>query len=419
MRARLLKVFMVILVLVPVGLTAYLANSLYHRKGVPEALENLTKQLFQSKAEERKAETRAKVLERKTEELQTAYDALVADLRGEVDSRDIRVRQFREKLEINFVDKVLFASGSAEVTPKGRDILSRVGAVLAKVKGKSIYVVGHTDNVPIHSSMYPSNWELSSARASSVIRHLSESADLAPERFTAMGRSFYQPVASNATPEGRQDNRRVDIIVADVPLLAGETGSQSMRGTVPSGPEKPAAGEDEGAGEPLRQTAPPAGSGTPPAGGAAAATPSTEPANAAPGAAPSNPANAPAPAAPSVGAPAAATPTMPPVSPLTAPTPAGSAADPSASALTVDVKATATTATPSDGSPTTPAVAQPPAPDAKPVPVGVDQPGNASPGAAAETPSTAGSLEAGQPGSPALPPPLPEAPAAPGGRSGS
>ena len=419
MRGRLLKVFMVLLVLLPVALTGYLANSLYHRKGVPEALENLTKQLFKSKEEERKAETRAKVLERKTEELQTAYDALVADLRGEVDSRDIRVRQFLEKLEINFVDKVLFASGSAEVTPKGRNILSRVGAVLAKVKGKSIYVVGHTDNVPIHSALYPSNWELSSARASSVIRHLSESVDLSPERFTAMGRSFYQPVASNATPEGRQDNRRVDIIVADVPLLAGETGSQSMRGTVPSGPEKTAASEEEGAGEPLRQTAPPAGSGTLPDVPPAGAAPSTEPAGAAPEAAPSNPSTTPAPAAPSAGAPAAATQPMPPVSPLTAPTPAGNAADPSASASPVDPKGAGTNATPADGSPPTPSAAEPPAPDAKPVPAGVDQPGNASPGAAAETPSTAGTSQAGQPGSPPLPPPLPEAPAAPGGAAGS
>jgi flagellar motor protein MotB len=279
MRGRILKVFMVILVLVPVGLTAYLANSLYHRKGVPQALENLTRQLFLSKEEEKKAETRAKDLERKTEELQSAYDALVADLRGEVDSRQIRVRQFREKLEINFVDKVLFASGSADISPRGRDILSRVAAVLAKVKDKSIYVVGHTDNVPIHSSLYPSNWELSASRAASVIRHLSEAAGLPPERFTAMGRAFYQPVASNASPEGRQENRRVDIIVADVPLLTGEAGSQSLRGTVSGAPgadgekagerepsgQQSQGGEPGGASEaaqPLRQTAPPPGGQT-------------------------------------------------------------------------------------------------------------------------------------------------------------
>ncbi|MFU2210608.1 OmpA family protein [Solidesulfovibrio sp. C21] len=263
MRGRLLKVLMVVLVLIPVGLTAYLANNLYHRKGVPEALENLTKQLFRSKADERKAEARAVELERKTNELQTAYDALVADLRGEVDSRDIRVRQFREKLEINFVDKILFASGSAEITPRGREILRKVGSVLAKVKDKSIYVVGHTDSNPIHSALYPSNWELSTARSASVIRFLSESGGVTSERFTAMGRAFYQPVASNATPEGRQENRRVDIIVADVPLLAGETGSESMRGTVNTGQpsEHDLTGQQSA---PIRETAPqPAAQPTP------------------------------------------------------------------------------------------------------------------------------------------------------------
>ncbi len=256
MRGRLLKVLMVVLVLVPVGLTAYLANSLYHRKGVPEALENLTKQLFQSKEEERKAEKRAVDLERKAEELQTAYDALVADLRGEVDSREVRVRRFREKLEINFVDKVLFASGSAEITPHGRDILLKVAGVLGKVRDKSIYVVGHTDTMPIHSGLYPSNWELSAARAASVIRFLSETGGLAPQRFTAMGRAFYQPVATNATPEGRQENRRVEVIVADVPIFAPdfgpETGGPAASGAKPS----PAGPGDPSGAEPLRETAP-------------------------------------------------------------------------------------------------------------------------------------------------------------------
>jgi chemotaxis protein MotB len=259
MRGRLLKVLMVVLVLLPVGLTAYLANNIYHRKGVPEALENLTKQLFQSKEEEHKAEKRAVELERKTEELQTAYDSLVADLRGEVDSKEIRVRQFREKLEINFVDKVLFASGSAEITPHGREILLKVGGVLGKVKDKSIYVVGHTDTMPIHSALYPSNWELSTARSSSVIRFLTETGGLTPERLTAMGRAFYQPVASNATPEGRQENRRVEIIVADVPILTGETGSETVRGTVPGkSPEAPAGQKPnpQPQEQPVRETSP-------------------------------------------------------------------------------------------------------------------------------------------------------------------
>jgi flagellar motor protein MotB len=365
-----LKVVMVLLVLLPVGLTAYLANSLYQRKGVPEALENLTRQLFQSKEEERRAETRAKDLERKTEELQTAYDSLVADLRGEVDSREIRVRQFREKLEINFVDKVLFASGSAEITPKGRDILGRVGTVLARVKGKSIYVVGHTDNVPIHSSLFPSNWELSASRASSVIRHLAEGSGLAPERFTAMGRAFYQPVASNATPEGRQENRRVDIIVADVPLLSGETGSQSMRGTVSPGGQdaKPAEAGKAADGEPLRETAPSAG-----------------PAPTAPQIlGPEPEATPPAPAAPGAGGTGAADPAPAPVSPAeTNGTPLPPASDPARPAVPA-------------GQAAEPADAVPAAPAAAPNDPGVS--------AADEKPADQ------PPGVPELPPALPDAP---------
>ncbi|KHK02099.1 OmpA/MotB family protein [Desulfovibrio sp. TomC] len=366
MRGRMLKVLMVILVLLPVGLTAYLANSLYHRKGVPEALENLTRQLFQSKVEERKAETRAKDLERKTEELQTAYDALVADLRGEVDSRDIRVRQFREKLEINFVDKILFASGSAEIMPKGRDILSRVGTVLAKVKGKSIYVVGHTDNMPIHSALYPSNWELSAARAASVIRHLSETSGLVPERFTAMGRAFYQPVASNATPEGRQENRRVDIIVADVPLLAGETGSQSLRGTVSGGGQQPGGAGEGGDSELLRETTPPAGPAP-----TAPQTLGTEPAGSAP----------------------AKTGTSDGGGKTGEPTPASPA-----------------------GSEPAPSPAAAPAPPSTEVPAGLEsQPADSGPNDAQPAPAGSERPAEGQSGQPALPPPLPDAPAGAGG----
>jgi flagellar motor protein MotB len=271
MRGRLLKMLMVVLVLIPVGLTAYLANSLYHRKGVPEALESLTRQLFQSKSEETRAEKRAEELERRASELQTAYDALVADLHGEVDAREIRVRRFREKLEINFVDKVLFASGSAEITAHGRDILAKVAGVLGKLGDKSIYVVGHTDSNPIHSSLYPSNWELSTARAAAVTRFLSENGGVPPERFTAMGRAFYQPVASNATPEGRQENRRVDVVVTEAPIFGNEAGPpEAQSGSVKATPEASPAGSVEPAGpaqpaEPMSPATPESAPAAPPA----------------------------------------------------------------------------------------------------------------------------------------------------------
>ena len=407
MRGRLLKIFMVILVLVPVGLTAYLANSLYHRKGVPQALENLTRQLFQSKEEEKKAEKRAQDLERKTEELQTAYDALVADLRGEVDSRQIRVRQFREKLEINFVDKILFPSGSAEISPRGRDILTRVGAVLAKVKDKSIYVVGHTDNVPIHSSLFPSNWELSASRAASVIRHLSEAGGLAPERFTAMGRAFYQPVASNATPEGRQENRRVDIIVADVPLLAGETGSQSMRGTVSGG----AAGASATPGTGATPVAPDAGAtpGTPQAGPDSGSVPGP----AGPEAAPAVDGAAPAAAGTDASKPLRET--APPAGQTLAPpepadrTPASHHEQAKAAAQDASAKAEAAPAK-DDGQAAGNEAAPAKQADGKAAPEAA--PPGAGPTSPAATP------EPSSPQAPDLPPPLPDKPA-PAGPSGS
>jgi len=322
--------------------------------------------------------------------VQTAYDALVADLQGEVDSREIRVRQFREKLEINFVDKVLFASGSAEITPKGREILFKVAGVLGKVKDKGIYVVGHTDNVPIHSGLYPSNWELSAARASSVIRYLSEAGGLVPERFTAMGRAFYQPVASNATPEGRQENRRVDVIVAEAPQLFGETGSESMRGTA-SGPGKTPGGPVAPAPEagPIRETAPPPpapepGPATPAAPAQSAPTPesgSLEPAT------PASPAKPEAqrpetPGEPSAAAkpeaPAGAAASTPPVQP--AGEPAGEPDKPGAEAYAPHVA--------------NPFAAQPETPGAGNGPAG-------------------GETKSGE-SAPALPPPLPDRP---GGRS--
>jgi len=243
-----LKLLMVAIVLIPVALTAYLAKTLYERQGVPEAVESLAKQLFKSKEEERQATEQVRELEKKAEELKTAYDSLLAELQGEVDSKDVRIRRFREKIEINFVDKVLFVSGSAEITPRGQAILGKVGQVLKKVHDRRFFVVGHTDDVPIRSFVFPSNWELSTARASSVIRYVSERHGVDPARFTAMGRAFYQPVASNATPEGRQENRRVEIIIADLPLFEVEGGEMRSPAVSPDG--RPSSSE------PLESTAP-------------------------------------------------------------------------------------------------------------------------------------------------------------------
>jgi len=151
-------------------------------------------------------------------ELKSTYNALLIDLKKEIQAKDVTVNQFEEKLRIRLVNRVLFAEGSARITPEGRRILEQLGQILKKVKDKYIYVVGHTDDVPISSNLiekFPSNWELSAARAAAVVGFLTDKGGISPEIFAAVGRSFYQPVGSNKSDEERAQNRRAEIIIAN------------------------------------------------------------------------------------------------------------------------------------------------------------------------------------------------------------
>ena len=154
--------------------------------------------------------------ETKTEELRSTYESLISGLERQLKNKEMSIREFEEKLSITFVDKVLFDFGKAAITPKGRGILKRVGSSLKKIPGMQIRVVGHTDNKAIRSEYqykFPSNWELSSARAAAVVRLFQRETGLDPESFEVVGRSFYNPVASNETKEGRAKNRRVEVII--------------------------------------------------------------------------------------------------------------------------------------------------------------------------------------------------------------
>ena len=109
-------------------------------------------------------------------------------------------------------DGLLFDSAEATVKPAGLALLHRLAPVLGTQPGRRVAVEGHTDSEPIHSGTFPSNWELSGARASAVVRALVADR-LAPERFEATGRAYLDPVASNATGSGRARNRRVEILL--------------------------------------------------------------------------------------------------------------------------------------------------------------------------------------------------------------
>ena len=146
-------------------------------------------------------------------QMEDAYSELIKELGPQIKAEQICIEQTPDKLQIRFLEQVLFNTASARVTPQGQDILTKTGKALARIEGKHFTIVGHTDNVPIGNDQYPSNWELSAARACSVVRFLSERTGITQDRFFAVGRSDRDPVADNATEAGRAKNRRVEVLV--------------------------------------------------------------------------------------------------------------------------------------------------------------------------------------------------------------
>lgn len=116
-------------------------------------------------------------------------------------------------LVVRIRDNALFASGSAELNPDGLRFAEMVSNILEKIP-QNVLISGHTDNVPISTAQYPSNWELSSARAINLMKYmLDANQEINPARMSAIGFGEYRPVESNDTEEGRSKNRRVEILV--------------------------------------------------------------------------------------------------------------------------------------------------------------------------------------------------------------
>jgi chemotaxis protein MotB len=154
-------------------------------------------------------------------QLKGTYDKLEEKMKDEIAKGDISLSQDGGRLRVGLVDKILFDSGEAAVSKRGEEVLARVGAVLATIDDKQIQVSGHTDKTPISgklTSQFPTNWELSAARATNVVRFLSEKAGVPPQRLVASGYAEYHPIANNKTAAGRARNRRIEILLT--PSLA-------------------------------------------------------------------------------------------------------------------------------------------------------------------------------------------------------
>lgn len=155
--------------------------------------------------------------EKELQAAQVTYGELLDKMRSEISRGEVTISELQGKLTVNMVEKILFDSGSAEIKSGGKEVLSKVGTILNDVKDKEIRVEGYSDNLPISprlQSIYPSNWELSSARAISVVQFLHTTLNIPCERLSASGYAEFRPIADNSTPEGRAQNRRIQIILA-------------------------------------------------------------------------------------------------------------------------------------------------------------------------------------------------------------
>jgi chemotaxis protein MotB len=169
-------------------------------------LQALVDELSKSK---KKLEQAKADLERKSAEYQT----LATSLQGDIEAGRVEVSELKGRLTVKMKDKILFASGSATIGAEGKVALSKVAEALRGVQGRVIRIEGHTDDVPTGGGAFPTNWELSTARALAVVRYLQENG-VDPSRLAGAGYGQYQPIAPNDTAEGRSQNRRIEIVLA-------------------------------------------------------------------------------------------------------------------------------------------------------------------------------------------------------------
>ncbi len=172
------------------------------------------------------ANQKAQLVSQKDEEirrLRGTYDSLVKDLESEITKGEIKVKQIRDRLSVQLVEKILFDSGKTDIKPQGKAVLDKVGNVLSNITDKQIRIEGYTDSMPISTALrskFPSNWELSTRRATTVLRYLQENAGVDGKYLSAVGYGPHRPVAANDTERGRSENRRIEIVLT--PLDASE-----------------------------------------------------------------------------------------------------------------------------------------------------------------------------------------------------
>jgi chemotaxis protein MotB len=172
-----------------------------------------------------------------TQSLLDAQQAIQNVLDPEIQKHEVTMSMRRDGLVVSLKEMGFFESGSATIRPDSMDALSRLAKVL-KQRQENIRIEGHTDNIRIHNAHFASNWELSTTRATEIIRLLITQFVLPPSRLSAAGYAEFHPTASNDTAVGRAQNRRLDIVIL-TPLQAMNDDAQSSTQKIRSAPSPP------------------------------------------------------------------------------------------------------------------------------------------------------------------------------------
>jgi len=168
-------------------------------------------------------------------DISTLQAELQETLRNEIALHEVTMHRDTDGLVVSLREFGFFGSGSAAIKPESFSAIDRIASILA-VRTYKLRIEGHTDNIPIHTAQIDSNWELSTNRATELVRLLIVGHGFAPERLSAAGYAEYHPIASNLTPQGRAQNRRVDIVI----LSAHEGMATPLPEESPSSQETPA-----------------------------------------------------------------------------------------------------------------------------------------------------------------------------------
>jgi chemotaxis protein MotB len=185
-----------------------------------DSIQTLSAELKKRKLELDKKKSVIEIQDQVIKLLDDTKKTIEFSLKNKIAAQEIEVVSMTDTLKVVLIDKILYDSGSYNINDSGKKLLMTLAKSFKENKNQQIVVEGHTDNVPLGAHLrtnFPSNWELSAARAAAVARFLQKEGGLEPQRLSVRGYSYYKPIASNKNEKGRRQNRRIEIILKPQP----------------------------------------------------------------------------------------------------------------------------------------------------------------------------------------------------------